>query len=44
MEEHEELTRDEHRTSLNKGPKPKYEAVDDVNSNKKQRPNTKTDL
>lgn len=41
MEEHEEITRDEHRTSLTKGPKQKYEGIN-VNS-KKQR-SSKSDL
>jgi hypothetical protein len=47
MEEHEELTHDEHRSSLNKLPKQKYEAnihPPKKRSNKNKQSNTKTDL
>jgi len=53
MEEHEELTRDENRNSLNKSPKQKYETnIDSKNkrsskskhSSSHKQSNTKTDL
>lgn len=44
MEEHEELVHDEHRSSLSKAPKQKFESLATPKKSRKQSPNTKTDL
>ena len=46
MEEHEEITHDEHRSSLNKSPKQKYETNPPAKkrSSKSKQSNTKIDL